>query len=127
MLRLSAPPWDPAAKVAAAERAAIRHRYETHVRPRITPEIVAEHRIDPFGHHSVDLEIVLRFLQRDLVATRPRYVVVAEVPYESRYRIGENPRRPGAPIHVTGESYATAEQAEHAVFLHRLADLERLP
>lgn len=124
--RVREPPWDPVGKVASAARAAARHRLETQVRPRITPRLVEEHRADPFGRHGVDLEIVLRFLRRDLITTRPRYVIVAEEPYESRYRIGENPRRPGAPITLTDESYATEEEAQHAVFLRRLRDLDEL-
>jgi branched-chain amino acid transport system permease protein len=123
---LSAPAWDPGEKVAAAAQAAVRHRYRTRVAPRITPELIEAHRADPFGRHGEDLEIVLRFLRRDLVTTRPRYVIVAEEPYASRYRIGENSRRPGAPITLTGESYATEEEAQHAVFLRRLRDLDAL-
>jgi branched-chain amino acid transport system permease protein len=124
--RLIKPPWHPGAKVATASRAAARHRLETQVERRITPELIAEHRAHPFGPHSTDLQIVLRFLRRDLITTRPRYVIVAERPYESGYRIGENPRRPGAPIVLTGETFATEEEAEHAVFLRRLRDLDEL-
>jgi hypothetical protein len=124
--RLSVPAWDPVEKVASAAWAAARHRYATQVAPRITPELIEEHRADPFGRHSIDLEIVLRFLRRDLVNTRPRYVIVAERPYESAFRVGENPRRPGAPITVADERYATEEEAQHAVFLRRLRDLAAL-
>ena len=116
------PPWDPAEQVATAARAAVRHRFETHVKPRITVATVAEHRADPFGRHSVDLEIVLRYLGRDLTTQRPRYVLVSETPY-SRYCIAENPRVPGAPIPVTDECYGTEEEAQHAIFLRRLRDL----
>jgi hypothetical protein len=116
------PPWDPADKVAVAAGAAARHRFETHVKPRITPAVVAEHRADPFGRHSADLEVVLRYLGRDLMTARPRYVLVAETPY-SRCCIGENPRVPGAPIAITDECYATEEEAQHAIFLRRLRDL----
>jgi hypothetical protein len=116
------PPWDPAKKVAAAAYAAAQHRFLTHVKPRITPAVIAEHRADPFGRHSVDLDIVLRYLGRDLMASRPRYVLVAEVPY-GRCCIGENPRIPGAPIKVTHECYASEEEAQHAIFLRRLHDL----
>ena len=116
------PPWDPAEKVAAAARAAARHRFETQVKPRITAVTVAEHRADPFGRHSVDLEIVLRYLGRDLTTQRPRYVLVSETPY-SPSRIAENPRVPGAPIALTDECYASEEEAQHAIFVRRLRDL----
>ena len=112
--------------MAAAERAAVRHRYATRIAPRITPQLIEEHRADPFGRHSDELEVVLRFLRRDLVTTRPRYVIVAERPYESPYRIGEHSRRPGAPITLTAECYATEEEAQHAIFLRRLRDLGEL-
>jgi hypothetical protein len=112
--------------VAAAAWAAARHRYTTQIAPRITPELIEAHRADPFGRHGPDLEIVLRFLRRDLVTTRPRYVIVAERPYGGPYRVGENPRRPGTAIAVTGERHATEEEAQHAVFLRRLQDLAAL-
>ena len=115
--------WDPREKVASAARAAARHRFETHVKPRITAAIVEEHRADPFGRHSVELEIVLRYLGRDLVTTRPRYVIVAPTPY-GRCWIGENPRVAGAPITITDECYASEEEAQHAIFVKRLRSLD---
>ena len=117
------PTWDPREKVATAARAAARHRFETQVRPRITAALVEEHRSDPFGRHSLDLELVLRYLRRDLVTTRPRYLIVSETPYE-RYCIGENPRVPGAPIAITDECYASEEEAQHAIFVKRLRGLD---
>ena len=116
-------PWDPQAKVAVAADAAARHRFLTRVKPRITAALVAEHRADPLGRHTAELELVLRHLARDLARSRPRYVIVCETPYDGDYRVAENPRVPGAPIVVTEERYRSEEEAQHAIFLKRLRDL----
>jgi hypothetical protein len=115
--------WDAAEKVANASKDVERHIFETNVKPRVTAAIVQEHRADPFGRHSSDLEVVLRFLRRDLVKSLPRYVLVSEASY-GRFEIAQNPRIPGAPISRTGEVYETEEEAEHAVFVLRLRALD---
>jgi hypothetical protein len=114
--------WNAAEKVADASKDVERHIFETNVKPRITAAVVEEHRAAPFGRHSSDLEVVLRFLRRDLLKSLPRYVVVSPASY-GRFEIGRNPRVPGVPISLTGEVYETEEEAEHAVFLLRLRAL----
>jgi hypothetical protein len=101
-----------------------RYIWETHIRPLVTAEIVEEHRRDPFGHHSVELDMVLAFLRSDPLRTAPQYVVMCVRP-EEEWVIGEHSRMRGRPIVAPpdAERYSSVEQVEHAIFLKRLEGL----
>ena len=93
------------------------------VRALVDPEIIAEHRADPFGHHSPALLEILHFLRRNPDPALARYLLVrAGDPPE--WRVGRRGPRPGAPVEpVGGERFPSRAAAEHAVFLRRLDDL----
>ncbi|HWI75339.1 MAG TPA: hypothetical protein VNT55_25485 [Baekduia sp.] len=100
------------------------------VRPLVTEELVAEHRADPFGTgggHSPALVEVLHFLRRNPDPARPRYLVLrgGEPPAWRVARRAPVPTDPVVPVGAT--TYAAREDAEHAVFLLRLADYELGP
>jgi hypothetical protein len=115
---------DPLEKTAVASRDVDRNIFENRVKPRITPETIAEHGANPFGPgHSPDLEVVLRYLRRDPMKHRPRYILVAAKP-NGPYHVAEHSRVRGEQPTVTDESYASTAEAQHAIFLKRLRDLD---
>jgi hypothetical protein len=115
---------DPLQKAAAASRDVEDHIFQYTVKPCITPETIAEHGRNPFGPgHSPDLEVVLRYLRRDPLKSKPRYVLIA-TEADERYCIAVHHRVRGTPPVVTDECFASVEEAQHAVFLKRLGDLE---
>jgi hypothetical protein len=91
------------------------------VRGLVTPALVAEHRERPFGPHSPALVEVLQFLRRNVALNRPRYVTLrdGEPPV---WRLGAVAGRGHAFELLDETSFASREDAEHAVFLRRLAD-----
>lgn len=96
---------------------------EQEIRPRITPALVEEHRRNPVGQHSPDLEIVLAFLRRDPSKERPRFVIVCTQP-EREWCIGEYSRVRGEPLRICrDEPFGSEAEAEHAIFLRRLRNL----
>lgn len=98
------------------------HVWANTVAPLITPELIEEHRQNPFGHHTPNLDLVLAFLRSDPSRSKPQYVIVCTVP-EEEWVIGEHSRRRGERVELRHEKYQSVEQAEHAVFLRRLMDL----
>ena len=92
--------------------------------PLVTGELVAEHRDDPFGQHSLALDAVLSFLRSDpLRGMKPQYVIVC-LEEGRRWVIGEHSRARGQPVVPRrGPVFSDIASAEHAVFCQRLADL----
>ncbi len=117
-------PHEPQTKVAAAEGDVDRHIFENRIRPRITVEIIDEHRADPFGaSHSPDLEMVLRYLRRNPVRSKPRYLLVETQPFRE-WRLALYDRQRGVGPTVTDCSFGTRGEAQHAIFVRRLLDLD---
>jgi hypothetical protein len=86
----------------------------------VDDELVAEHRERPFGPHSPALTEVLDFLRRNPDPELPRYLVLDDGEgFEIGLRAAD---RGGPPASLGGERLASRAEAEHAVFLHRLAD-----
>ena len=90
----------------------------------IRPELVDEHRRAPFGPHSPALADVLAFLRRNPAPDLPRYLVLDE---GGGFAIGVRPERRDADVHAGAERFATRAEAEHGVFLLRLADYGLAP
>jgi hypothetical protein len=97
-----------------------RHIFETEIVPRVTKEIVEEHRAKPIGKHSDELERVLIFLRRHHLEMKGKYILVCTKPHEE-YRIGRLTGGFGPPD-LLPETYPDRYEAEHAVFLKRLSD-----
>lgn len=95
-----------------------------HIKPLVNDDLIMEHRRDPFGHHSVELDMVLAFLRSDPLQTMPQYVVMCLRP-EREWVVGEHSRERGVPVFAPGEAqrYASIDETEHAIFLRRLEDL----
>jgi hypothetical protein len=114
---------DALAKTAAAEHDVDRLIFDRQIRPTITPETIAEHEENPFGAgHSPALEILLRYLRRNPVRSKPRYVLVETEPYRE-WCLALHSRERGTAITLTGERFTSQAQAQHAIFLKRLHDL----
>jgi hypothetical protein len=89
----------------------------------VTPELIEEHRSNPFGHHSAALEVVLAYLRSDPMKDKPQYVCVCLEP-EREWVIGEYSRVRGAAVVTREEPRCSSfEEVEHAIFCQRLTDL----
>ena len=95
--------------------------FDRWIRPRITPGIIEEHRSNPFGKHSPDLDIVMNYFRRSPDPLRRAYVIVKIAPGE--YQIGEAPWTRGQPIRMIDDQiFGSEQEAEHGAFLRQLAD-----
>jgi hypothetical protein len=92
----------------------------------VDEELLAEHRERPFGPHSPRLIEVLDFLRRNPDPELPRYLVLDD---GEGFQVGVRAAERGAsPVPVDDdERFDTRAEAEHAVFLRRLADYGALP
>jgi hypothetical protein len=114
---------DASEKVDQAGREVDRLIFTQQVRPTITAETIAEHRANPFGAgHSPALEILLRYLRRNPVPGKPRYVLLETTPYQE-WVIALHPGGKAAPITATDARFTSQAAAQHAIFLARLRDL----
>ena len=87
----------------------------------VDDDLLAEHRERPFGPHSPALTEVLDFLRRNPDPDCPRYLVLDD---GEGFELGVRASERGAPPTPLDddERFATRAEAEHAVFLRRLAD-----
>jgi hypothetical protein len=90
----------------------------------VDDELLAEHGERPFGPHSPALTEVLDFLRRNPDPELPRYLVLDD---GEGFEIGLRAERRGdPPTSLEGERLANRAEAEHVVFLRRLADYRAL-
>ena len=92
--------------------------------------LIAEHRENPRGAgtrpgegaplHSLGLKRLIDKLR--VVPQAGKHTIVEVKPWEE-YAIGILPGHRGGIVDITDERYPTREDAEHAIFLKRLADL----
>lgn len=88
----------------------------------VTPDLIAEHKADPLGHHSDALSRVLNFFRRGELPDK--YVILRLKDGEERYRIMALSGMPGMPPRVVDDrEYTDLKEAYHAVFLLRVNDL----
>ncbi len=86
----------------------------------VDDDLLAEHRERPFGPHSPALIEVYDFLRRKPDPECPRYLVLDD---GEGFEVGVRSSDRGAPPSpLDDERFATRGEAEHAVFLRRLAD-----
>jgi hypothetical protein len=102
------------------------HILETEIVPRVTAEIVEEHRVRPIGKHSDDLERVLVHLRKNSLEMAGKYILVCTKPHEE-WRIAVISGVPGTPPELTDEAFDSRDGAEHGIFRRRLADRGLLP
>jgi hypothetical protein len=97
------------------------HIFETDVKPRVTEEIIEEHRKRPIGKHSDELERVLIYLRKHHLEMEGKYILVCTKPHEE-WRIATLSGKPGVPPELLADSFSDRYEAEHGLFLKRLAD-----
>lgn len=98
--------------------------------PKRRAALIAEHRARPIYTAAqpgkpapMDSPELARLLDRlRVVPQRGKHVIVETTPWQE-YRIGLLPGVRGTPVEVTEERYSSREDAEHAIFLKRLAAL----
>ncbi|MEM6985830.1 MAG: branched-chain amino acid ABC transporter permease [Pseudomonadota bacterium] len=97
-------------------------RLRDRLKTLITPELIAEHKADPLGHHSDALARVLNYFRRGEMADK--YVIMRLKDGEERYRIMAVSGVRGLPPRVVDDKeYTALNDAYHAVFLLRVNDL----
>lgn len=92
----------------------------SYVRPLINEKIIEEHRLKPIGHHSDELERVLRYLRRHHEDLKGKDLIICTKPHKE-WVLGENTGIRGEkPIIFENEKFDSREAAEHGLFLKRL-------
>jgi branched-chain amino acid transport system permease protein len=87
----------------------------------ISPQLIARHRARPLGPHDDDLSRVLNYFRRAAVADK--YAILALRPLGDYQLVRLSGERGVAPGLVDETIYDSEEDAHHAVFLRRVADL----
>ena len=97
-------------------------RLRTMLRALITDDLIEEHRVRPCGQHSDPLERVLNYFRRAPVAGK---LAVLNVGHSTpAYGLASfSGSRGAAPVINKDPVYDTLNEALHAVFLLRVADL----
>jgi branched-chain amino acid transport system permease protein len=93
---------------------------ETKIKPLITKELIEEHKRNPIGHHSKELDIVLNFLRRHHEEIKDKDLIICTEPHK-KWCLGQHPGKRGVPYKIfMDECYDSREAAEHALFIKRL-------
>ena len=103
-----------------------RHILEADVKPRVNQAIIDEHRERPIGKHSDELERVLVYLRKHHLEMPGKYILVCTKPHEE-WRLARLSGVPGVPPELLADSFSGRYEAEHGLFLKRLADAGLLP
>lgn len=117
---------EEATEIADKQQIAYR-RFDKRLRDRlkvlVTPELIAEHAGAPLGPHSDALARVLNYFRRADVTDK--YVILQDGPGgDWRYSVMALSGEAGKPPRVVDDrTYATRDEAYHAVFLLRVNDL----
>jgi septation ring formation regulator EzrA len=103
-----------------------RHIFETEVKPRITQEIIDEHKNRPVGKHSDELQRVLIYLRKNHLEMVGKYNLVCTKPHKE-YRLVTLSGIPGVPPELMDDTFSSRSEAEHGLFMKRLSDAGLLP
>jgi len=91
-----------------------------YLRGIVSPEVIAEHRRSPTGHHSEPLARLLAWCQRRPLSEQ--YAVKAEADCTFRI-VSMTGRRGVAPRYIGEARFASLEEARHGVLLQHISDL----
>ncbi|GAB7387634.1 hypothetical protein BSNK01_14710 [Bacillaceae bacterium] len=93
---------------------------ENKIKPLITKELIEEHRKNPIGKHSRELDVVLNYLRRNHEEMEGKYLIICTEPHK-KWCLGQHPGARGVPYKIfMDECYDSREAAEHALFIKRL-------
>ncbi len=100
------------------------------VDPARRAAIIAEHKADPLYSPTrpgepapMYSQPLMRLIDKLRVAPQAGKHVIVETAPGAEYTIGQLPEARGGTVRLTGETYGTRGEAEHAIFLKRLAAL----
>jgi branched-chain amino acid transport system permease protein len=98
-------------------------RLRERLKPLITPDLIEEHRTAPLGPHSDALARVLNYFRRGEMPDK--YAILQDGEQGAwSYTVMALSGEPGKPPRVVDDkTYATRDEAYHAVFLLRVNDL----
>lgn len=102
------------------------HVLETEIKPRITQDIIEEHRRRPIGKHSDALERVLVYLRKHHMTMAGKYILVCTKPHEE-WRIAQLGTQPDSPPELLEDTFNDRFEAEHGLFVKRLRDNGLMP
>jgi hypothetical protein len=98
------------------------HLFQERVRALVTPEVIDEHRRNPIGKHSDELERILVHLRVHGNQMKDKRMIMCTRPHQE-WCIGTHSGVRGVPPTVNREEcYPTRLAAEHGLFLRRLRD-----
>ncbi len=96
-------------------------RLRQQLKTLINDDLIEEHRRAPTGPHSDPLQRVLHYFRR--ASASGKYAIVAAKPFAEYRVVRLSGRRGEAPKLVGNATYASPDEAYHAVFLKRVDDL----
>lgn len=102
--------------------AAFDRRIRARLRGLVSDTVIEEHRRKPLGQHSDALERLLNYFRRGGMAGK--LGIFQPDPSVPEYRIVVFPGRRGAPAAVEDDVFTSLNEAYHAVFLRRIAQLQ---
>jgi branched-chain amino acid transport system permease protein len=96
-------------------------RTGSEIRPLITDDLIAEHKLKPLGQHSDALERVLNYFRRAPQANK--YIGVCTQSW-AQWRIGVLSGVRGVPPTILDDERFTSEaDVQHGIFVRRVRDL----
>lgn len=96
-------------------------RSRDYLKSLVTDAVIEEHRRKPQGQHSPALDRLLNYFRRAGIVDK--YAVLCVKPFAEYRLIALSGRRGVPPRLVDDRSYATPDEAYHAVFVKRVQDL----
>ena len=105
----------------SAYRQVEKYILDTEIVPRITAEIIEEHRHTPVGKHSDELERVLTYLRKHHLEMEGKYILVCTKPHEE-WRIAAITGEPDKPPVLLDDTFTNRFEAEHGLFMKRLSE-----
>lgn len=94
---------------------------EEEILPRIDDEIIEEHKQEPVGQHSDDLQRVLHYFRR--APTEGKYIVV-ETERSSEWAIGVLSGKRGVGPEILSDRFDSPKKAMHEIFLRRIDEFQ---
>lgn len=87
----------------------------------VTPPVIEEHRAQPLGQHSEALERLLIYFRRQ--SQIDKYAIMVLEEFKAYRIVALSGHRGTAPRVVEDQTYATPNEAYHALFMRRVQDL----
>lgn len=106
-------------RVYAAYKTTEEYILEHEIKPRISQAIIDEHKENPIGKHSDELERILIYFRKNHLEIDGKYILVCTKPHKE-WRIAELSGQKGVPPKLLEDSFNDRFEAEHGLFLKRL-------